>query len=102
MLHFSIIRPLAVMGLVGYAYGSRAQTTSAAPLLVHPIRSISAADTSFTNLESLRQEVGAARVMMLGEPTQGEGNVFKVINPARALFATADGLHHPGFRKRVL
>jgi len=58
-----------------------AQTTAttmasvAAPLPTHVIRSIRPADTDFADLEFLRQEIGGARVVMLGEPTHGEGNV---------------------------
>ncbi|MBX0291332.1 erythromycin esterase family protein [Hymenobacter sp. HSC-4F20] len=44
---------------------------------VHPIHTISPTDTSFQDLEFLRQEIGAARVVMLGEPSHGEGNVFE-------------------------
>ncbi|TGD81473.1 erythromycin esterase family protein [Hymenobacter wooponensis] len=43
----------------------------------HPIRSSSAADTSFADLEFLSQEIGSARVVLLGEPSHGEGNVFE-------------------------
>ncbi|TGE13089.1 erythromycin esterase family protein [Hymenobacter elongatus] len=50
--------------------GAQAQT-----LPTHSIRSNSPTDTSFADLEFLTQEIGAARVVMLGEPTHGEGNV---------------------------
>ncbi|RSK46169.1 erythromycin esterase family protein [Hymenobacter perfusus] len=56
-----------------------AQTTTTttasvtAQLPTHPIRSISPADTDFADLEFLRQEIGGARVVMLGEPTHGVG-----------------------------
>ncbi|WBO84618.1 erythromycin esterase family protein [Hymenobacter yonginensis] len=46
---------------------------AAAPLLTHAIRSINPADTDFSDLEFLRQEIGGARVVMLGEPTHGVG-----------------------------
>ncbi|AII51480.1 erythromycin esterase family protein [Hymenobacter sp. APR13] len=46
---------------------------AAAPLPTHAIRSISPADTDFSDLEFLRQEIGRARVVMLGEPTHGVG-----------------------------
>lgn len=39
------------------------------------VRSISPADQNFTDLEFLREEIGGARVVLLGEPTHGEGNV---------------------------
>ncbi|GAA4364988.1 hypothetical protein GCM10023185_34920 [Hymenobacter saemangeumensis] len=48
-----------------------------APLPIHPIRSISPSDSSFADLEFLTQEIGSARVVMLGEPTHGEGTVFE-------------------------
>ncbi len=51
--------------------------TALSGLRVHPIRSITATDTSFQDLEFLRQEIGLARVVMLGEPSHGEGNVFE-------------------------
>ena len=44
---------------------------------MHAVRSIDPADTDFRDLEFLAQEIGAARVVMLGEPTHGEGNVFE-------------------------
>ena len=45
----------------------------AVPLPTHPVRSISPADQDFSDLEFLRQEIGGARVVMLGEPTHGVG-----------------------------
>ncbi|QIX61185.1 hypothetical protein HER32_08320 [Hymenobacter sp. BT18] len=55
-----------------------AQTVPASSAMAaHPIRSISPTDTDFGDLEFLRQEIGGARVVMLGEPTHGEGNVFE-------------------------
>jgi erythromycin esterase-like protein len=54
-----------------------AQAQTLAPLPVHVVRSINPADTDFQDLEFLRQEIGPARVVMLGEPTHGEGNVFE-------------------------
>ena len=53
----------------------RAQTPP--PLPVHTVRSISPTDTDFSDLEFLTREIGAARVVMLGEPTHGEGNVLE-------------------------
>ena len=47
-----------------------------APLPVHAVRTIDPADTDFRDLEFLKAEIGPARVVMLGEPTHGEGNVF--------------------------
>jgi erythromycin esterase-like protein len=63
---------LLLGGLLGSA---RAQTP--APLPVHVVRSISPADTNFQDLEFLASEIGPARVVMLGEPSHGEGNVFE-------------------------
>ncbi|WP_236647157.1 erythromycin esterase family protein [Hymenobacter busanensis] len=50
---------------------------ASAQLPVHAVRSISPADDDFTDLAFLTQEIGDARVVMLGEPTHGEGNVFE-------------------------
>ena len=61
-----------MVGLLGPA---RAQTP--APLPTHAVRSIAATDTDFRDLEFLAQEIGPARVVMLGEPSHGEGNVFE-------------------------
>ena len=57
-----------------------------APLPVHVVRSISPADANFRDLEFLAAEIGPARVVMLGEPSHGEGNVFEAkIRPMRFL-----------------
>lgn len=65
--------------LIGSLLGTvRAQTLAPAPPLPsHIIRSINPADTNFKDLEFLAQEIGSARVVMLGEPSHGEGNVFE-------------------------
>ncbi|UOQ72610.1 erythromycin esterase family protein [Hymenobacter cellulosilyticus] len=69
---FSILRWLAV----GLLYAAVVSVAQAQPsLLAHPIRSINPADTSFADLEFLVREIGPAQVVMLGEPTHGEGNV---------------------------
>ncbi|MCI1190142.1 erythromycin esterase family protein [Hymenobacter sp. DH14] len=47
------------------------------PLPTHAVRSISPTDVDFRDLEFLKAEIGPARVVMLGEPTHGEGNVFE-------------------------
>lgn len=47
----------------------------AIPVTAYPVRSVSPADQDFTDLEFLRSEIGNARVVLLGEPTHGEGNV---------------------------
>lgn len=70
------LRYSACLLLLGGLLGSaRAQTP--APLPVHAVRSISPADTDFQDLEFLAAEIGSARVVMLGEPSHGEGNVFE-------------------------
>jgi erythromycin esterase-like protein len=61
----------------GILLPGRGQTPALAPLSVHTVRSISPADTDFGDLEFLTQEIGPARVVMLGEPSHGEGNVFE-------------------------
>jgi erythromycin esterase-like protein len=72
---------LAAAGLVWLAGSTTcvlAQTSASSGLLpTRAIRSISPTDTDFSDLEFLRQEIGGARVVMLGEPTHGEGNVFE-------------------------
>ncbi|WP_035563356.1 erythromycin esterase family protein [Hymenobacter sp. IS2118] len=46
-------------------------------LTYHPVRTIAPADPDLADLAFLKQEIGAARVVFLGEPTHGEGNVFE-------------------------
>jgi erythromycin esterase-like protein len=49
----------------------------AAPLVpARPLAALSPADTTLAELEFLRSEIGGARVVFLGEPTHGEGNVL--------------------------
>ncbi|MBF9238558.1 erythromycin esterase family protein [Hymenobacter sp. BT683] len=59
----------------GLLFSARAQAPASLP--VHVVRSIDPADADFQDLEFLLQEIGPARVVMLGEPTHGEGNVFE-------------------------
>jgi erythromycin esterase-like protein len=66
LLAIGILRPLE----------GNAQTTAAIP--ARPLRSISPADTAWAELDFLRTEIGEARVVFLGEPTHGEGNVLAV------------------------
>ena len=54
---------------------ARAQAPSLLP--AHAVRSINPTDTDFRDLEFLQAEIGPARVVMLGEPSHGEGNVFE-------------------------
>ncbi|RYY20390.1 MAG: hypothetical protein EOO36_03460 [Cytophagaceae bacterium] len=68
-------RWLLLVGLgVGLGHSSWAQ--GAAPVPSRPLRSVSPADTTFAELEFLRSEIGGARVIFLGEPTHGEGNIL--------------------------
>ena len=58
--------------------GATAQVRQTADgLRYQPVRTIDPADPDFTDLAFLKQEIGAARVVFLGEPTHGEGNVFE-------------------------
>ena len=66
---------VALFGIAGLLSPARAQAP--APLSAHVVRSISPADTDFRDLDFLTQEIGSARVVMLGEPSHGEGNVFE-------------------------
>ncbi len=73
---FRLFAVLVVFGLISPA-AALAQLAPAPSLPTHAIRSISPTDTAFADLEFLQQEIGGARVVMLGEPTHGEGNVFE-------------------------
>ncbi|MCC2548912.1 erythromycin esterase family protein [Hymenobacter sp. BT175] len=68
-------RWLLVGLLCGCGLSAAAQTAPARQLPTHVVRSISPTDTSFADLEFLVREIRDARVVMLGEPTHGEGNV---------------------------
>ena len=50
---------------------------TASGLTYHPIRTIDPADPDLADLAFLRQEIGQARVVFLGELTHGEGNIFE-------------------------
>jgi erythromycin esterase-like protein len=52
------------------------EAAPAAQVPAHALRSMSPTDTAFAELEFLRSEIGGARVVFLGEPTHGEGNVL--------------------------
>ena len=62
----------------GATVGALAQPTAPAPQPVpaRALRSVSPTDTTFAELEFLRAEIDGARVVFLGEPTHGEGNVL--------------------------
>ena len=66
----------ALAGLLLLA-GAAAHAQAPAPLPTHAVRSIDPRDTDFQDLEFLKAEIGPARVVMLGEPSHGEGNVFE-------------------------
>ncbi|WP_166647960.1 erythromycin esterase family protein [Hymenobacter sp. UV11] len=68
-------RLLLWVGSVGIMPAARAQV-AAGEVPAHRLRSLSPADTTFAELEFLRSEIGGARVVFLGEPTHGEGNVL--------------------------
>ncbi len=66
----------ALVGLLLLA-GAAAHAQAPTPLPTHAVRSINPTDTDFRDLEFLKAEIGPARVVMLGEPSHGEGNVFE-------------------------
>jgi erythromycin esterase-like protein len=62
--------------MIGFWLPGAGWAQQAAPLVpAHPLASLSPADTTLAELEFLRSEIGGARVVFLGEPTHGEGNV---------------------------
>ena len=50
---------------------------TATGLTYYPVRTVDPADPDLADLAFLKQQVGSARVVFLGEPTHGEGNVFE-------------------------
>ncbi len=74
-------RHLLATGGALAAFGARPAKASedlSAWLALHavPIRSIDAADEDFSDLAPLAQAIGAARVVLLGEPSHGAGSAF--------------------------
>ncbi|RZK23402.1 MAG: hypothetical protein EOO56_05200, partial [Hymenobacter sp.] len=65
-----------VLLALGLSAPGRASAQAAGPAPARALRSLSPADTTFAELEFLRSEIGGARVVFLGEPTHGEGNVL--------------------------
>ena len=57
--------------------GTAQPLQTASGLTCHPIRTVDPADPNLADLAFLKQEIGSARVVFLGEPTHGEGNVFE-------------------------
>ncbi|MFD1467284.1 erythromycin esterase family protein [Hymenobacter caeli] len=74
----TLIRLLLWALCAGAVMPARAQPAAPgpAPVPARPLRSLSPSDTTFAELEFLRAEIGGARVVFLGEPTHGEGNVL--------------------------
>ena len=73
---FSNLKTAAALFAAGLlAPAAQAQAPVALP--THVVRSINPTDTDFRDLEFLKAEIGPARVVMLGEPSHGEGNVFE-------------------------
>ncbi|HEX8657788.1 MAG TPA: erythromycin esterase family protein [Hymenobacter sp.] len=69
------LKTLVALGL--YWRLTLSASAQSSPLPVHEVRSINPTDANCQDLEFLVREVGPARVLMLGEPTHGEGNVFE-------------------------
>ena len=62
---------------VGLGLEAKAQAvTPEQAVPARALRSVNPTDTTFAELEFLRTEIGGARVVFLGEPTHGEGNVL--------------------------
>ena len=56
---------------------AQAQSTAADGPRYYSVRTTDPADGDFADLAALGREIGAARVVLLGEPSHGEGNVFE-------------------------
>ena len=76
LLMFSGLKAAAALLAVGLL-APTAHAQAPTPLPTHVVRSINPTDTDFRDLEFLKAEIGPARVVMLGEPSHGEGNVFE-------------------------
>ncbi len=74
-MFWKIIRGGWCLGLLAWLLPllAQAQVTSSVP--ARSLHTLSPADTTLAELEFLRAEIGGARVVFLGEPTHGEGNV---------------------------
>jgi erythromycin esterase-like protein len=65
-----------LLWIIGFWLPGAGWAQQVAPLVpASPLASLSPADTTLAELEFLRSEIGGARVVFLGEPTHGEGNV---------------------------
>jgi erythromycin esterase len=78
----AVLVPLAVLLLPPFAPAqpdtlSRTQRIEALRVHVHPIRSIAPSDTNFSDLAPLKNAIGDRKMVMLGEPTHGDGSVFR-------------------------
>ena len=71
---FSAFLIFLLMGVAALAQPAPAPPPPA--LAYQAVRTIDPQDPDFTDLAFLKAELGAARVVLLGEPTHGEGNVF--------------------------
>ncbi|MBL8692743.1 MAG: erythromycin esterase family protein [Planctomycetes bacterium] len=67
------IRPLAALAL---ALAGCAASRRAGPPGLVPIEALRLQEESFEDLEPLREALGSARVVMLGEATHGDGGAF--------------------------
>jgi erythromycin esterase-like protein len=65
-----------LLGWLSVGVEIKAQAQGAAAVPAHPLQRVSPTDTTFAELEFLRTEIGGARVVFLGEPSHGEGNVL--------------------------
>ena len=76
--YFSCRLLLALIGLAPLLPRGATAQTPAPPLAprVWPIRTIEPTDTAFADLLPLAADIGAARVVFLGEPSHGEGPAF--------------------------
>lgn len=66
----------AASSILGLSMNAWGQAAAPPPVPAHRLRSVSPRDTTFAELEFLRSEIGGARVVFLGEPTHGEGDVL--------------------------
>jgi len=73
MFRFLVLLLCVLWGALG---ACQAQQPTAPLVPARPLTHLSPTDTTFADLEFLRSEIDGARVVFLGEPTHGEGNVL--------------------------